>query len=199
MAATCTCFLFPPGEAARSASPPADQAGASCTLRARPWSCRTTTQKVRPVTSTRHSRRSPSKSKEAGGSNTAGYAGSHMQAPPWGLLQIWGTGELRDSFLRDQLCLKASWPTHTSPASDLGTIAPLFLYIYIYTKPTHIKQIASSLHLFSIYPPRDHFIIHVKRTLFQTNCRPAASRWVMGPPSGCRPVALHALSYRQLP
>ena len=27
---------------------------------------------------------------------------------PQGLLQIWGTGELRDSFLRDQLCLKAS-------------------------------------------------------------------------------------------
>lgn len=53
-----SAFPFPPGEAARSASLPADLAGASCTSKGLPWSCQTTTPKVRPVMSTRRSRHS---------------------------------------------------------------------------------------------------------------------------------------------
>lgn len=61
----CASSPFSPGEAAPSASHPADQAGASCTSRGPPWSCRTTTRRARPATSTRHSRPSPSRAREA--------------------------------------------------------------------------------------------------------------------------------------
>lgn len=99
-----------------------------------------TTQKVRPVTSMRRSRPSLSRSEEARGGDTEGHAGKSPSAPALGPpadLGDWRTARL----LRDQLCLKDLQPTQLSPASDLGTIAPLF--IYIHTKPTHIKQIVS--------------------------------------------------------
>lgn len=121
------------------------------------------TRRVRPVMSMRHSL--PRRSRRTGsrGGDTAGREGAPAPACP-GLLR---TRKLASHGLlpADQLCLKAVQPTHT-----VSCFRPRYncspFYIYTYTKHAHIKQIVSSLHLFSIYSSRDHFIIHVKREPF---------------------------------
>lgn len=158
----------PPGEAAPSASPPAALAAASCTWRARPWSSRTTTQKVRPVMSTRRSRPSLSRSEdevEAMRQDTQEGSG----APARGLPRELGGGGRGMPGCAINGVLRPCSLHMLYPAPDLGTVAPLFIY-RPHTEHTHIKQVVSS-HLLSIFPSRDHFMIRVKRTLFQTNCR----------------------------
>lgn len=147
------------------------------------------TPKVRPAMSTRHSRprRSRSRNQRRQHSGHGGCPGTSRPGPP-----TIRKSASTDSFLQDQLCLKALRPTHTVSCFRFRYNRSPF-YIYTYTEHAHIKQTVSSLHLFSIYPSRDHFIIHVKkRTLFQTNSRPCASGWVSGQPRGCCSVALHA-------
>lgn len=99
-----------------------------------------------------------------------GHAGTHPAPACLGPPTELGSWQATGFLLKDQLCLKAFQPTHTVSCFFRFRYNCSPFYIYTYTKHAHIKQIVSSLHLFSIYSSRDHFIIiHVKkRTLFQT-------------------------------
>lgn len=78
--------LFSPGEAAPSPSRRAAPAGASCTSRGPPWSCRTMTRRARPAMSTRRSRPSPSSTP---GSPRGRYSGTPRPPPRLGSWQHW--------------------------------------------------------------------------------------------------------------
>lgn len=120
------------------------------------------TPKVRPAMSTRHSRprRSRSRNQRRQHSGHGGCPGTSRPGPP-----TIRKSASTDSFLQDQLCLKALRPTHTVSCFRFRYNRSPF-YIYTYTEHAHIKQTVSSLHLFSIYPSRDHFITMLRREPF---------------------------------
>lgn len=95
-----------------------------------------------------------------------GHTG-HPPHPP--RRHVWEVGPRWDSLLRDQPCLTGFPAAHTvSRFTFKYDCFPLF---YIYTHETHAYYTrVSSLHLFCIYSPRDHFLIHgKKRTISQTS------------------------------
>lgn len=111
-----------------------------------------------------------------------GQAGTPRRQPAQGILQSEESASYGIPYGKINCVLRLSAYTDCIPLQIRYNCSPF--YIYTYTRHTHIKQIVSSLHLFSIYSSRDHFIIHVKkRTLFKANSRPfVASRWVRGSP-----------------
>lgn len=104
--------ISPPGGAAQSASLQADLAGASSTLRGHPWSSRMTTQKVRPVTSTRRSR--PRQSRH--GKSKVTQAGT--QPALVCLSPALGNGKLRDSLTGKSTVSQGFVACTLCPASD---------------------------------------------------------------------------------